>query len=449
MITRSSPCSPPDPAIPRILAPGVDTPPDDPAIPPAPPPAEVRTDPPESAVRQDDPLEGLLRTVVTDRPLEDVVQLVTLLEGDPAHADLTGDVLRAVGRNRSVDEVTRLVTLLTGEPRLADRAEEAIRAAAECRPLDEVSRLVELLHRGPLEPHCGRAAVRAAGVGRPVEDVARLIGRLATARAARTPAPLGSAARTGAAPATASLTSLTSWCASAEPPRTGAPERGGPSGVPDRAASGAGERDAWSAPTASPAGAPEGCAAAGATTGAGGRPGSLAPDASAGSTERAASSESSASSASSEGAGRSGAAVPSVAGGRTAWAAALVFVLCGVAHAPRQWGGAPPLASAVPALCLLLAFALTIPASRLAAASAGFVGAAVLAAGPVLDPRFGARLGIRRLSGTLYGTPVPSWLPGTVAAAAALAALTVLVLVLAGTRRTARRQPGATGRSTS
>ncbi|MGW5655174.1 hypothetical protein [Streptomyces humi] len=152
---------------------------------------------------------------------------------------------------------------------------------------------------------------------------------------------------------------------------------------------------------------------------------------------------------------RPDACVPRTTAGRTAWTAALVFLLCGMAHAPRHWGGAHPLALLVPGLCLLVAFALTIPAVRTAAAAAGLVGAAVLAAGPVLDARFGHRsggfgAGLRRLSAVLDDAPVAPWTAGAVAAAAALAALAVLVVVLAGRRRAGRApaQPTETGRST-
>ncbi|MBK3562237.1 hypothetical protein [Streptomyces sp. MBT62] len=125
-----------------------------------------------------DPMHSLVHAAVTDRPLEEVLQLITLLEQSPKYAQATVDALRAIGVDRSVEDVTRLVTLLTQPPRNRDSADETIRAAAEGRPVEEVTRLMALLHRAPLEPHCGEEAVRAAA-GRPVEELVQLIGRLA------------------------------------------------------------------------------------------------------------------------------------------------------------------------------------------------------------------------------------------------------------------------------
>ncbi|MFC7817229.1 MULTISPECIES: hypothetical protein [unclassified Streptomyces] len=135
---------------------------------------------PDEPVREyGDPVGDLVRAAVADRPLEEVVDLITMLEGSAQYAQATIDALRAVGVNRSVEDVTRLVGLLTRPPRNPDSADEAIRAAAECRSVEDVTRLMELLHRTPLEPHCGQEAVRAAATGRPVEELVQLIGRLA------------------------------------------------------------------------------------------------------------------------------------------------------------------------------------------------------------------------------------------------------------------------------
>jgi hypothetical protein len=136
-----------------------------------------------------DPVGDLVRAAVADRPLEEVVALITMLEQSPDYAHATADTLRAVGVNRSVEDVTRLVALLTRPPRHPDSADEAIRAAAACRPLADVSRLMELLNRTSVEAHCGQEAVRAAATARPVEDLVELIGRLAEERRARTARP--------------------------------------------------------------------------------------------------------------------------------------------------------------------------------------------------------------------------------------------------------------------
>ncbi|WP_069759796.1 hypothetical protein [Streptomyces sp. LUP47B] len=136
-----------------------------------------------------DPVGDLVRAAVADRPLEEVVHLITLLEESPQYAQATGAALRAVGVDRSVEDVTRLVALLTRPPRNPDSADEAIRAAAESRPVEEVTRLVALLNRSELQPHCGQEAVRAAATGRPVEELVELIGRLATERPPQPPQP--------------------------------------------------------------------------------------------------------------------------------------------------------------------------------------------------------------------------------------------------------------------
>ncbi|MBZ6088182.1 hypothetical protein KVH02_07550 [Streptomyces olivaceus] len=125
-----------------------------------------------------DPVGDLVRAAVADRPLEEVVDLITTLEQSPKYAQATVDALRAVGVNRSVEDVTRLVGLLTRPPRHPDSADEAIRAAAESRSVEDVTRLMGLLHRTSLEPHCGQAAVQAAATGRPVGELVELIGRL-------------------------------------------------------------------------------------------------------------------------------------------------------------------------------------------------------------------------------------------------------------------------------
>ncbi|MFF0010982.1 hypothetical protein [Streptomyces sp. NPDC005374] len=134
-----------------------------------------------------DPVGDLVRAAVADRPLEDVVHLITLLEQSPQYAQATGAALRAVGVDRSVEDVTRLVALLTRPPRDPDSADEAIRAAAETRPIEDVTRLVALLNRSELQPHCGQEAVRAAATGRPVEELVELIGRLAVERPEQPP----------------------------------------------------------------------------------------------------------------------------------------------------------------------------------------------------------------------------------------------------------------------
>lgn len=126
-----------------------------------------------------DPGFDLVHAAVSARPLEEVVQLVTLMEESPEYAQTVVAVLRAVAVTRSVDDVAHLIAELTRPPRGADSADETIRAAVEGRCVEDVTRLMALLHQTPLEPHCGQAAVRAAATGRPVEELVELIGRLA------------------------------------------------------------------------------------------------------------------------------------------------------------------------------------------------------------------------------------------------------------------------------
>ncbi|WP_405969443.1 hypothetical protein OG496_03045 [Streptomyces sp. NBC_00988] len=145
-----------------------------------------------------DPMHRLVHAAVADRPLDEVLQLITLLEQSPKYAQATVDALRAVGVDRSVEDVTRLVALLTQPPRDPESADEAIRAAAENRPVEDVTRLMALLQRAQVEPHCGEEMVRAAA-GRPVEELVQLIGRLAEEQDASTRAP-GSATERSTAP---------------------------------------------------------------------------------------------------------------------------------------------------------------------------------------------------------------------------------------------------------
>lgn len=125
-----------------------------------------------------DPGNGLVRAAVGDRPLEEVVRLVTLLEASPEYADAARPLLRAVAVGRPVEDVARLVAELTRPPRRADSADDTIRAAVRNRCVEDVARLVALLHRAPQQPHCGREAVRAAVGARTVEELVELIGRL-------------------------------------------------------------------------------------------------------------------------------------------------------------------------------------------------------------------------------------------------------------------------------
>ncbi|WP_074994755.1 hypothetical protein [Streptomyces prasinopilosus] len=121
----------------------------------------------------------LVYAAVSDRSPDEVADLITSLARSPEHTRAVVDALRVIGVSRPVEDVARLVALLTRPPRDADSADEAIRAAAAHRPVEDVTRLVALLHSEQLAPHCREEALRAAASGRSVEELIELIDRLA------------------------------------------------------------------------------------------------------------------------------------------------------------------------------------------------------------------------------------------------------------------------------
>lgn len=143
-------------------------------------PVEPRRPDGERDRQQDgDPVGNLMYAAVSDRPPDEVAELITSLARSPEHTRAVVDALRAIGVSRPVEDVARLVALLTRPPRDADSADEAIRAAAAHRPVEDVTRLVTLLHSEQLAPHCREEALRAAASGRSVEELIELIDRLA------------------------------------------------------------------------------------------------------------------------------------------------------------------------------------------------------------------------------------------------------------------------------
>ncbi|MEU6600047.1 hypothetical protein [Streptomyces flaveolus] len=331
-----------------------------------------------------DPLHGLIHAAVADRPVEDVVRLITLLERSPEPARMTADALRAVAVDRSVEDVTRLV---------------------------------QLLHLSPVEPHCAEAAVRAVAVHRPVEELAELIGRLAAER---------DAGEAEAEPARAEVGPL---FATAEPVAVPDPQdrAAGDRLQAERALAVAGSVQVPVLEGSATAGwaVTEGPATAGRSVAAApvktrrfviqGRAKTLWSGAEPSAERRPAAAD----------------RTPTACLWAARCAALLVF-LCGMAHAPRSWTGlshgvlgATLLASA---LCGLLALALTARAApaRLVAATAAVGVTAVLAAGHVLGGRFNLPDPARLRAATL----APPWLAGPMAAAAALGALVVLLTAL-------------------
>ncbi|MET9764910.1 hypothetical protein ABZ016_38555 [Streptomyces sp. NPDC006372] len=137
---------------------------------------------PDAAPPYGEAVSDLVHAAVADRPLEEVVALITSLEESPAHAEARLDALRTAGVGRDVEDVCRMIALLTRPPRDPECADEAIRAAAAHRPVAEVTRLVTLLHKQPQEPHVREEALRAAATGRSVEELVELIDRLGLER---------------------------------------------------------------------------------------------------------------------------------------------------------------------------------------------------------------------------------------------------------------------------
>ncbi|MEU0245614.1 hypothetical protein ABZ192_15005 [Streptomyces sp. NPDC006235] len=134
------------------------------------------------AVPYGDAVSDLVHAAVADRPVEEVVALITSPEESPDHAEAKVDALRPAGVDRPVEDVSRLIALLTKPPRDADCADEAIRAAAAHRPVEEVTRFVTLPHKEPQMPHVREEALRAAATRRSVGELVELINRLGLER---------------------------------------------------------------------------------------------------------------------------------------------------------------------------------------------------------------------------------------------------------------------------
>ncbi|MFD4986136.1 hypothetical protein [Streptomyces sp. NPDC058374] len=141
-----------------------------------------------------DPVSGLVRTAVTARSIDEVVDLIRLLEDSPGGAEAAEEVLRAAAVERPVDDVSELVARLSQPPQPVDRADKAIHTAAARRSIGDVSHLVALLHRPPHGPHAGEEAVQAAATGLTVEELAELISQLEAERTAQAEAEPPSAA---------------------------------------------------------------------------------------------------------------------------------------------------------------------------------------------------------------------------------------------------------------
>ncbi|MFI7013756.1 hypothetical protein [Streptomyces sp. NPDC050164] len=113
-----------------------------------------------------DAVSDLVHAAVADRPLEEVVDLITSLEESPDHTQAKVDALRTAGVSRPVEDVSRLIAMLTKPPRDADCGDEAIRAAAAGRSVGE---LVGLIDRLGLE-RLDRNGRLPAGTSRPDDE---------------------------------------------------------------------------------------------------------------------------------------------------------------------------------------------------------------------------------------------------------------------------------------
>ncbi|MFI2645456.1 hypothetical protein [Streptomyces sp. NPDC018610] len=376
------------------------------------------------------PGPGPLRAAAGDRPIEDVLRLVTLLEQSPQYARAAGPVLRAAALERPVEDVARLVAELTRPPGPADRADDTIRAAVEHRSVEDVTRLVALLHRAPQRPHCGRTAARAALGARSADDLVELIGRLARDPYRpggphphrREPYPPGEEPMTGppVPGGHAAATALDERARATTPPDGSA-----------GAAAASGEH------TCVGPGGHSGTAGFGGharASGSDGRAGTDAcddrfgqdgPGGPAGTLEEATPEEAGEPSCGAAGSGGRAARLVFWPG----WVAAAALVVCAAAHFPLRHEGAPPLvyglALAASALCGSLAVALVLRAG-VAALVAGSVVPAVLAGLGYVEGRFAPR----ELSHALSITVAPPTSAGLTAVCASLASLAALSLLL-------------------
>ncbi|MFE9987500.1 hypothetical protein ACFYRK_11565 [Streptomyces sp. NPDC005381] len=315
-----------------------------------------------------DPFEGLVHAAVADRPLEEVIQLITLLEQSPDHARAAVDALRAVAVDRPVDDVGRLVAELASPPRDPDSADEVIRSAAESRPVEDVSRLMALLHSPSVEAHCAQEAVRAVAAHRPVEELVQLIGRLSDERTRRDAPAAGDPEHDRpAATATASAPSSAAETAGPTARPANGQDRDAPRERAERAPRTRGERDPVR--TAAPPDWPR-------------------------------------------------------------RVAAVALVVCGAMYLPlRQDGASLPVRGfgvAVFALCLVLAAGLLLRGAVPLLVAAVLVPSA-LAALELLD----GRLHSTSLSQALDIAAAPPWAAGAASAATALVALAALLVALA------------------
>ncbi|MFG2636548.1 hypothetical protein ACGFX8_22165 [Streptomyces sp. NPDC048362] len=450
MTIRSSSPRPDDSLItPEPAASGVATPGPHVVVRPAPLPDHLSAAPHQDEPTYGDPLRGLVHAAVADRPVEDVVRLITLLERSPEHARTTADALRAAAVDRSVEDVTRLVALLSEPPREPDSAQEAIRAATERRSLEDVTRLMQLLHRAPAGSECGQAAVRAAAASRPVEELAELISRLAADGAVHPGSRTEPGLPASAGPRTGAAGSTSRSEAGSRLPEPGSGPRAETGDSGSGSVGSLFESDTAEAATAAAIATVPGlkdrqAQDRQAQDRSGANPSSVDRSSQTRSTQDRSSPDRVAQESASAGAsakddaanGRSGPNGPFEprSPSSSLWVArvaSLLMFLCGLAHTPRYWTalsqGVLGATIVVSGLCLLLALALPARTAqaRIVAATAA-VGVTVVIAAVQMSGRF-TPPGLSRM---WTATLAPSWLAGTAAVVAALAALVALTVTL-------------------
>ncbi|KUL58621.1 hypothetical protein [Streptomyces sp. NRRL S-1521] len=305
-----------------------------------------------------------------------------------ADGEAVEELIRCAVLARPLDDVADLVTRLEQTPEGGRTASSVLRLAAVARSVDDVSRLVELL--GPPGHPADRMdeAIRHAAEERPIPEVTRLVQLLS----APPHDPHSSAEAVHAAATSRSVEDLMQLIGSL--------------------------REAAPAPAPAPAARPSMDAAPPAPVSAPAEPARPAPGMAVGSLAPQK---------------RRNGTTPLVWMRR---AAGVLMLLCAVAHLPMDWSRGPtpglPLAVGVAALCAAAGVVLCLSRSLYAAVTATLL-AGALAVGHLVEDR----LVSGDLAQMLRPAGVAAPLPTLSAVIAALAALVIVALTVAGLRMSA------------
>ncbi len=115
---------------------------------------------------------SLLRAVALQRPVSELTELVTILNGG-GQSDYAQEILNTAATLRTVEDITAMLPLL-GDP----QATTALNAAVANRPPEELAQLVAALDRSEQPAHA-RHVLSAAATLRTVEDIATIVPLLA------------------------------------------------------------------------------------------------------------------------------------------------------------------------------------------------------------------------------------------------------------------------------